>query len=110
MFSIFCLQYILNTLQMVSSQKKGKTIHHEDSEMINHVNNQCKQAVEKSLILPICLANERTENSCGVSVEQWNKLDRTAETEIMPYIFDKINMSPPHNIHPHCHGQSFFPE
>jgi hypothetical protein len=34
---------------MVSSQKKGKTIHSEDREMINHVNHQCKEeAVEKS--------------------------------------------------------------
>jgi hypothetical protein len=54
---------------MDSSQKKGKTIHGEAREMIDHVNHQCKQeAVENSLILPICCADERTANYCGVLV------------------------------------------
>jgi hypothetical protein len=44
---------------MVISWKNGKTIHSEARELINHVNHQCKQdAVEKSLILPICRADE----------------------------------------------------
>jgi hypothetical protein len=63
-----CLWYKLNTLQMVSSRKKGKTIHSEAREMISHVNHQCKQnAVEKSLILPTCRGGERTADFCGVS-------------------------------------------
>jgi hypothetical protein len=48
---------------MVSSQKKSKTIHSEAREKINQVNHQCKQGVEKSLILPICHADERTANN-----------------------------------------------
>jgi hypothetical protein len=40
---------------------EGKTIHSEAREMINHVNHQYKQeAVEKSLILHIFRADERT--------------------------------------------------
>jgi hypothetical protein len=51
---------------MVNSQNKGETVHSEARELINHVNLQCKQeAVEKSLILPICHADERTVNYCG---------------------------------------------
>jgi hypothetical protein len=54
---------------VVCSRKKGKTIHSEAREMISHVNHQCKQeAVEKSLILSICHADEGTVNYCGESV------------------------------------------
>jgi hypothetical protein len=54
---------------MVSRRKKGKTIHSEAREMINRVNHQCKrEAVKKSLVLPICRAGERTANCCGVKV------------------------------------------
>jgi hypothetical protein len=54
---------------MVSSRKKGKAIHSEASEMKNCVNYHCKQeAVEKSLVLPICRADERTAYYCRVSV------------------------------------------
>jgi hypothetical protein len=59
----------LNTLQMVSSLKKGKTIHREARETTDHVNHQCKQeAVNLPVILPICLADIGTANICGVSV------------------------------------------
>jgi hypothetical protein len=62
---------------MVSSQKEGKTIHSEARELISHVNHQCKQeAVEKSLILPICRADERTANYCGVSVATVKQIRR----------------------------------
>jgi hypothetical protein len=51
---------------MASGRKRGKTIH---SEAINNVNRQCNQeAEEKSLILPICHADERTANYFGMSV------------------------------------------
>jgi hypothetical protein len=56
---------------MVSSGKKGETIHREAREMINHVNHQCKQeAVEKSLILDfVCLlCRLKTANYCGMLV------------------------------------------
>jgi hypothetical protein len=86
---------------MVSSRKKGKTIHSEAREMINHVNHQCKQdVVEKSLILSICHADERTANYCGVSVATVKQIRRESRernyAELKPYIFDKVHMFPPH--------------
>jgi hypothetical protein len=60
------VRYKLNTLQVVSSQKKGKTIHSDAREIISCVNHHCKQEeVKKSLILPICHKGERTVNCCG---------------------------------------------
>jgi hypothetical protein len=62
---------------MVSSRKKGKPIHSEAREMINHVNHQCKQeAVTKNLILPIYHADARTVNYCGVSVATVKQIRR----------------------------------
>jgi hypothetical protein len=62
---------------MAISRKWGKTIHSEAREMIYHVNRQYKQeATEKSLILPICHADERTENYCGVSVSTVKQIRR----------------------------------
>jgi hypothetical protein len=85
---------------MASSQKKGKTIHSEAREMINHVNHQGKQeAVEESLILRICRADERTANCCGVSVATVKQIRRESRernyAELKPYIFDKVCMFPP---------------
>jgi methylthioribose-1-phosphate isomerase len=99
---------------MVSSQKKAKTIHSEAREMINHVNHQCKQeAVEKSLILPICRADERTANYYGVSVAAVKHIRQESRrrnyAKLKPYIFDKVHMFP-HNVHPHWQGKSFSPE
>jgi hypothetical protein len=85
---------------LVSSQKKGKTIHSEARELINHVNHQCKQeAVEKSQILPICYADERTTNYRRVflaTVKQirWDSREKNC-AELKPYIFDKVHMCPP---------------
>jgi hypothetical protein len=99
---------------MVSSQKKGKTIHSEAREMITHVNHQYKQeAVEKSLILPIRYSDGRKANCCGVSVAsvkqiKWESRKRNY-AELKPYIFDKVCMFP-HNISLHCQGQSFSSE
>jgi hypothetical protein len=68
----------LNTLQMVSRQKKGITIHSEAREMIKRVNHQCKQEAEqKSLILLICCAGERTANLCMVGCN--SEKDQTGE-------------------------------
>jgi hypothetical protein len=61
---------------MASNRKRSKTIHSEAREMINHVNSQCKQAAEKSLILPICRADEKTANCCGVSVSTVKQVRR----------------------------------
>jgi hypothetical protein len=85
---------------MISSRKKGKTIHSEAKEMINHVNHQCKQeAVEKSLILPICRADERTGNYYGVSVatvKQIRQENRQRNYAVLkPYIFEKVHVFPP---------------
>jgi hypothetical protein len=99
---------------MVSSRKKDKTIHSEAREMINHVNHQCKQeAVEKSPILPICLADERTVNFCGVLVAavkqiRWDSRQRNY-AELKPYIFDKVHIFP-YNVCSHCQRRSFSPE
>jgi hypothetical protein len=66
--------------------------------MINHVNHQCKQeAVEKSLILPNCHADERTAKYCGASVAtvkqiRWQSRERNY-AELKPYIFDKVHIS-----------------
>jgi hypothetical protein len=75
--------------------------------MINLVNHQCKQeAVKKSLILPICRADERTMNCCRVSVATVKQIRRDSReknyAELKPYIF--------YNVRPHCQGQSFSPE
>jgi hypothetical protein len=84
---------------MASSRKKGKTIHSEAREMLNRVTHLCKQeAVEKSLILPICCADERPANHCGVSVAtvkqiRWESRERNY-AELKPYIF-KRSISPP---------------
>lgn len=68
---------------MVSSQKMGKTVHSEAREIISHVSHQYKQkAVEKSLILPICLAEERTVNCCGVLLARVKQI-RWESREIM---------------------------
>jgi hypothetical protein len=84
---------------MVSSRKKGKTIHSEAGEMINHVNHQCKEeAVEKSLILPVCRADERPANYCVVSVATVKQIRRESRekncAELKPYIFDKVHIPP----------------
>jgi hypothetical protein len=68
--------------------------------MINRVNDQCKQeAVEKSMILPICHADERTENYCGGSVATVKQIRQESRernyAELKPYIFDKVHMFPP---------------
>jgi hypothetical protein len=66
----------------------------------NHVNHKCKQeAVEKSLILPVCHSSERTVNYCGVLVAtvkqiRWESRERNY-AELEPHIFDKIHMFPP---------------
>jgi hypothetical protein len=96
---------------MVSSWKKGKTIHSEARELINHVNHQSKQdTAEKSLILPICRADERTGNYCVVSVATVKQIRRDSReknyAELKPYIFDKVHMFPP--LRPHCQRRSFF--
>jgi hypothetical protein len=96
---------------MVSSRKKSKTIHSEAREMINHVNHQCKQdAVEKSLILPICRAE--TANYCRVSVTTVKQIRRVSRernyAELKPYTFDKVHMSS-HNVRTNCQGQSSSP-
>jgi hypothetical protein len=81
---------------MVSSQKKGKTIRSEARD-INHVNHQCiQEAVEKSLILPICHADERTVNYCRVSVAtvkqiRWESRERNYRVKALyfrqvPYV------------------------
>jgi hypothetical protein len=47
---------------MVTSGKKGKTIHSEAMEVINHPNHQFKEAAaDESLILHISHADKRTE-------------------------------------------------
>jgi hypothetical protein len=68
--------------------------------MINHVNHQCKRdAVEKSLILPICRADERTANCCGVKVAIVKQIRRESRqrhyVELKPYIFDKVHIFSP---------------
>jgi hypothetical protein len=83
---------------MFSSRKKGETIHSEA--MINHMNHQCKQeAVEKSLILPICHADERTVKYFRVSVATVKQIRRESRernyAELKPYIFDKVHLFPP---------------
>jgi hypothetical protein len=87
---------------MVSSQKKGETIHSQARKMINHVNHKCKQeAVEKSLILPVCCADERRANCCGVSVatvKQIRQKSRERNAELKPYIFDKVLTFPPQRL------------
>jgi hypothetical protein len=79
------LWYKLNTLQMVTSRKKGKTIHSEAREIINDVNHHCKQeAVEKSLILclfAVQMTEKRTVVECRL--QQRNRLDGRADREIM---------------------------
>jgi hypothetical protein len=90
----------LNTLQIVSSREKGKTIHSEARKMIYNANHQYEQdAVEKSLVLPICRADERTANCCGVSVATVKQIRRESRernyAELMRYIFDKVHMFPP---------------
>jgi hypothetical protein len=51
--------------------------------MINHVNHHCKEAVEKSPILPICQADERRVNYSGGMNATVNTLDRRTGTEVM---------------------------
>jgi hypothetical protein len=53
---------------VLSSQKRGKIIHSEAREMINHNNHHCRQAEEQSLILPLPCADERTALCCGALV------------------------------------------
>jgi hypothetical protein len=83
---------------MVNSQKK--TIHSEAKEMTNHGNHQCKQvAVVKSLILPICHADERTATYFRVSVTTVKQIRQGSRqknyAELKPYIFYKVHMFPP---------------
>jgi hypothetical protein len=64
------------------------------------MNHQCKQeAVEKSLILPICHVDERTVNFCEVLVATVKQIRRESRernyAELKPYIFDKVHMFPP---------------
>jgi hypothetical protein len=59
------------------SQKRGKTIHTEAREMTNHVNHRCKEGVvEKSLVLSVYRADERTANCCGMSVATVKQIRR----------------------------------
>jgi hypothetical protein len=88
---------------MVSSRKEAKTIHSEARNMINHVNRRFEQeAVEKSLILPICREDERTANCCVVSVATMNQTRRdsreTNYAELKPYVFDKVHMFSPQHL------------
>jgi hypothetical protein len=82
---------------MVSSRKKGKTIHSEYRVMMNHVNYHCKQeAVKKSLILPICRAGKRTVNYYGVLVPAVKWIRRESRQRncavLKPYIFDQVHV------------------
>jgi hypothetical protein len=84
---------------MVSNRKTSKTIHSEAREMINHANRQYKQAaVEKSLILHICCADEREVNFCGrlvATVKQIRQDSREKNyADLKPYIFYKVRMFP----------------
>jgi hypothetical protein len=82
--------------------------------MINHMNQQCKQeAMEKSLILPICCADERTANYCKVSVAAMKQIRRESRERnyalLKPFILTR-SVCFHRNIHLHCQGQSFSPE
>jgi hypothetical protein len=64
---------------MATSGKQGKAICREPRD-VNHVNRLCKQeAVEKSLIWPICRTDERTAKCWGVSVTTVNKSEEKTE-------------------------------
>jgi hypothetical protein len=84
---------------MISSRRKGKTIHGETGDMINHVNHQCLQEAVKSLILPICRADERTANYYAVTSATMIQIGRESRerhcVEFKPYIFDKVHIFPP---------------
>jgi hypothetical protein len=62
------------------------------------VNHKCKQeTAEKSLNLPICRADERTANYCGVTVAIVKQIRRESRernyAELKPYIFNKVHIS-----------------
>jgi hypothetical protein len=85
---------------MVRSRKKGKTMHGEGREIINHMNHQCiQEAVEKSLILPICHADKRTANYCVVSVVTVKQIRQEGKQRnyavLKPCLFDKVHVFPP---------------
>jgi hypothetical protein len=53
----------------MASRKKGKTIHIEARDMINHVNHQCKQeAVEKSGFAYLQIKEQRTIVDCRLQL------------------------------------------
>jgi hypothetical protein len=61
-------------------QEESGIVCTDSEEAIKPVNSQCKQeAMEKSLILPICSADERTAKHCDVlekPVKKYNKEQR----------------------------------
>jgi hypothetical protein len=68
---------------MANSRNKGETIHSEARDLINRVNHRCKQeAVKKSLILPICRADEKTANYCGGSVATVKQIRRESRDKL----------------------------
>jgi hypothetical protein len=71
--------------------------------MINHVNRQCKQnTVEKSLILTVCRADERTTNCYGVSVTAVKGIGQESRDKL--FFIDKVHVIP-YNVLQHCEGQ-----